>query len=644
MRPQSLFPLLALGNIAHGAATGDVSPGGLALTRRELEARGFVDDIWKKIKNVASCAGCEGVLGLFKGLTWLGDGAFVRVTQTICKLAKVQDADVCEGAIALEGPVIANVIRNLKIGSKTSKTFCTTLFGLCGFPDVAPWSVPFPSVKPSRSRPKSGGKPPIKIVHYSDIHIDPLYVAGASADCSKPICCRPYTPADAPGKSKSPAGPNGDHKCDVPFSLEKSMYRAINKVAPDAAFAIFTGDIVDHAVWKTSQTSNAQIIDHAYTTMNDSLKLVYGTVGNHEQHPVDAIQPISVGNNANWLYGLLSSKWQSWIGKPSTASAESMGAYSTKYPKGNLRVISLNTNLYYQRNYWLYRNMEDKDPNSQIAWLVRELDAAEKAGENVYIIGHMPLGDKDALPDPSNYLDQILKRYSSIISAMFFGHTHVDHFEISYTDYAARTAENAYLTSYIAPSLTPTSGMPSFRVYEVDPDTFAVRDVITYIADMKNPAFQTTGPVWAKFYSAKEAYGKAVDPPVTDPEAELTPAFWHRVTEAFEKDASLFDAYMARKSRGWNVAKCTGDCKAAELCQLRAGRAQNNCFVPQPGFHFSKRSEVAHEHGEHDECGVPVTMKALSALTDSKEMLQKFQELIEEERARAEKLGEQPKL
>lgn len=63
---------------------------------------------------------------------------------------------------------------------------------------------------------------------------------------------RPYTEDDEPGVSDSPAGPNGDHNCDTPVSLADSMYAAITDVAPDAAFAICTGDIVDHTVWNTS--------------------------------------------------------------------------------------------------------------------------------------------------------------------------------------------------------------------------------------------------------------------------------------------------------------------------------------------------------------------------------------------------------
>ena len=68
---------------------------------------------------------------------------------------------------------------------------CITFLGLCSYPEVTPWSVPFPSPKPAgKTRPAPSGQPPIKVVHYSDIHIDHLYTPGANANCTKPICCR----------------------------------------------------------------------------------------------------------------------------------------------------------------------------------------------------------------------------------------------------------------------------------------------------------------------------------------------------------------------------------------------------------------------------------------------------------------------
>lgn len=56
--------------------------------------------------------------------------------------------------------------------------------------------------------------------------------------------------------SDSPAGPHGEHNCDTPVSLADSMYAAILDVASDAAFALCTGDIVDHSLWNTSVEYN----------------------------------------------------------------------------------------------------------------------------------------------------------------------------------------------------------------------------------------------------------------------------------------------------------------------------------------------------------------------------------------------------
>lgn len=614
------FSLLALSlGVAQGALAQNGPLEDIAGIKRSLESRDWVEDLWNKFKGDATCAGCESLLLVLKGLASISDQAFIDVLQEICKISGAEDDDVCDGSIQLEGPVIASGLRAVTVGSRSSKELCTTFLGLCAYPKLQEWSVPFPSNKSSKSRPSSSGKAPIKVVHYSDIHIDPLYVEGSNSNCTKPICCRPYTKADQPGNNNSPAGPNGDHNCDVPKSLEKSMYEAIKKIVPDAAFTIFTGDIVDHAVWNTSQPYNTEQITNAYGMMSQNLGTVYGTAGNHEAHPTNAFQPNSVGHASQWVYNLLSGLWSQWITPEATSDSQKLGAYSTKHPNSNLRVISLNTNMYYRENYWLYRKTMIRDPSDQIAWLVTQLDAAEKAQERVYIVGHMPLGDQNSFHDQSNYLDQVINRYSATVAAMFFGHTHSDQFQISYADYTRRSFSNALVASYIGPSLTPTAGMPAFRVYDVDPVTFGVLDATTYTADMSDAAFQTTGPVWKKYYSAKEAYGSLLNPPVTDSSAELTAAFWHNVTTLFESNDGAFKAFLSRKSRGWKPEDCTGTCKSNEICGLRAARSENNCFTPTLGISFNKRSLNRVE--ERDECGVSVMRATLSAMGVKKEIL-----------------------
>ncbi|KAH7318455.1 Metallo-dependent phosphatase-like protein [Stachybotrys elegans] len=568
--------------------------------------------------DAASCSRCLATLLSLKSVAALGDKPFIDALTRSCVISKTQDPEVCRGALELEGPILAAAIRNMVIGSKTSKLFCAGILGSCDYPEVEEWSVPFPSEKPSRGRPSPSGKQPLKVVHFSDVHIDPQYTEGTNTHCGKPICCRPYTDADEPGNNDSPAGPYGDHNCDSPMSLEASMYQAIKKTVPDAAFAIFTGDVVDHAVWATTQPSNKDAISHAYENMARSLGLVYGTAGNHEAHPTNAYQPVSVGDTAQWIYDLLSEQWSRWISEKESAVAERLGMYSAKYPNGNLRIISLNTNMFYRQNFWLYQREMIRDPNNYIAWLVKELDSAEKAGENVYLIGHMSIGDKNTFHDASNYLDQIVNRYSATIAGMFFGHTHRDEFQITYSDYGDRSYPNARIASYIGPSLTPTSGMPSFRVYDIDPVTFGVLDFTVYSADMRDKAFQTTGPVWKKYYSAKEVYGPVVSPPVKDATAELTAGFWHNVTAVMETNPSVFEAFMARKSRGWLREHCEDGCKSNEICQLRAARSQDNCFTPVEGIREAN-SEGRHDH---DECGYSVAGATLVLLFANDALIQ----------------------
>jgi sphingomyelin phosphodiesterase len=107
--------------------------------------------------------------------------------------------------------------------------------------------------------------------------------------------------------------------------------------------------------------------------------------------------------------------------------------------------------------------------------------------------------------------------------------------QIAYSDYSTkhtlRKPENAIEVSYICPSMTPTSGPPAFRVYIVDPVTFGVLDIETYIVNTSNLNYKS-GPVWLKYCCAKRTYGPLVSSPLIDPHS-THPAFWHNVAAAF---------------------------------------------------------------------------------------------------------------
>lgn len=220
--------------------------------------------------------------------------------------------------------------------------------------------------------------------------------------------------------------------------------------------------------------------------------------------------------------------------------------------------------------------------------MIQELQAAEDAGERVWLFGHVLSGwdGSNPLANPTNLFYQIVDRYSPhVIANIFFGHTHEDEQMIYYANNATvQSLDTALTPGWIGPSVTPLTNVNSgFRMYEVDTGNFEIYEAYTWYADVNSfPSLNNTnrGPTFKFEYSTREAYGPAAGWP---DDAPLNATFWHAVTEAMEKDISLvsqFNTYEGKSSI--KTPNCTSAaCAAAKICYIRSGSTALGQACPQ---------------------------------------------------------------
>ena len=103
-----------------------------------------------------------------------------------------------------------------------------------------------------------------------------------------------------------------------------------------------------------------------------------------------------------------------------------------------------------------------------MTWFIEQLEDAERNGQKVQIVAHIPGGSSEALEGWAiNYYNAV-NRFEDIIVAQFFGHTHSEEFYIVYENSEDSTSRPTSVI-FSAPSLTPYSDyQPAYRIYTID--------------------------------------------------------------------------------------------------------------------------------------------------------------------------------
>ncbi|KAK5045799.1 hypothetical protein LTR84_008892 [Exophiala bonariae] len=577
----------------------------------------------------------------------------VRVCNTLDFFRDSIRSSSCEaqfGSPGQFGPHLAQLFSKMSLTTGDYQAICSIKkFGLCE--EQPPLEIDEdlffePKPKHADTAPEPSGEI-INVLHLSDFHLDPRFDIGSEGNCSQKLCCRPYSnnvELETDWTNPSiPASRFGSYSCDSPPDLALSAFTSmseffdINKLA----FTIFTGDTVSH---DRDDTLSMPYVSYSEETAYHIFKQylgdtpVYATLGNHEtihkdfvpQHVLNP-DPTNTSTNAlAWNYDLLSSLWEKneWLNTTEAAWAKThYGVYATTTAQG-LRVISLNSDFWYRVNVFNYWNISNPDPTGMFRWLSDELTRCEKHGQRAWIIAHALTGHDGtaALPNPSALFHSIVRRFSpGTIAAIFFGHTHLDQFQIFY-DYLPDSIDflsgkrdttkvdfsRPLVVGHVGPSVTPLTGLNAgYRVYQVDNKTFEVLGAQTYFANISN-SLKWTMPVWELEYDARSAYSivdkspfgqnpgvarpvnhghkprgswsidddlPGYNPRVPWPiDSPLNATFWHRVTESMLEDSdspqSLLKLYNHYETKSTSSAFHRGFVAVSaeqKVCFLRAG-------------------------------------------------------------------------
>uniref|UniRef100_A0A4W6F737 Sphingomyelin phosphodiesterase acid like 3A n=1 Tax=Lates calcarifer TaxID=8187 RepID=A0A4W6F737_LATCA len=304
--------------------------------------------------------------------------------------------------------------------------------------------------------------------HITDLHLDPTY--HLAPDPTK-VC---FSSKGAPATH---AGLYGDFLCDSPYRLIQSAFTHMAPLTQQQDFIIWTGDSPPHVpAGELSTDIVIQVISNMTQTIRQHFPnlTVYPALGNHDYWPQDQMP-----TSTNAIYKAAAQLWKPWLQAEALLTLSQGGFYS-QLVKPGLRLISLNTILYYGPNK-VTENMTD--PAGQFEWLEKTLEKAAQSLEKVYIIAHVPVGylpfarNTTAIRESHNErLVAIFREYSDVIAGHFYGHTHRDSIMVL-LDQQGKPVNSLFVSPAVTPIkhvLEPYSNNPAFRMYLYNTKDYAL--------------------------------------------------------------------------------------------------------------------------------------------------------------------------
>lgn len=412
-----------------------------------------------------------------------------------------------------------------------------------------------------------------KFLGLSDIHFNPFYDPSLIQDLIK-TDANAWDTVFANSSIKNNYGYYGwsGQFWDTGYALFSSALAAARAANPNPEFITINGDFLAHSFEPTFQ-SMAQTTDPK-ALQDFTVKTMDYIVGSiSKTFPGTPIFP-TLGNNDAFCGDYEIRTPGSFLSRTAPIFLKNLRghvdqtAFNKTYKDGgyfvadnpknpNHKIISLNTVMLSPKHYNktdFCGNVPDSaisraNAEAQFTWLENQLKSAEANNEEIWLMYHIPPGFdswstnsqnktlpasqcQNTVPAPFYDLDyntqylNIIKQYSSVITAQLGGHTHMDNFMVINGD------SNPDSFVHIQPSISPVNGNnPGFIEYTFDNSSVLLKN---YEVHGFNNIETAASPDWKAEYTFSKAYG----------EGELTPQSLTRVYKNFLTDTLAREKYI----------------------------------------------------------------------------------------------------
>lgn len=338
----------------------------------------------------------------------------------------------------------------------------------------------------------------------SDIHFDPFADPSLFESLAK-------EPVSEWGRLLASSSEHGvsQLRSDSNYVLLESCLRAAAQVCSRPDFILYPGDSLAHdwrARYEKASLRSSRDDEEPYREFTrKSIQFlalefrkhfpnvpVFPALGNEDAFCGDyKIEP------AGKFLTIVADAWLSWLGpdlnlQSVRASFARGGHYSVRNPSLSKHRIVVVNSVFFSNLYENSCGTGTQDPGGEeMSWLAKVLAEASSAGEQVWLLMHIPVGindyntvkNEEAGSRPvefwkpiytRHFLDLILK-HRKTVQVVFAGHTQMDDFRI------VGTSEMPLVVNKLVPSISPIfRNNPAFQVYRFDDSTGTISTYQTY--------------------------------------------------------------------------------------------------------------------------------------------------------------------